>query len=91
MSRRTIFELVDKFSSRIETQLCTELVYHLRALSDLPKYGPKTTSVKRELMDIFTLWYSIKSYKNYAKSEPTLSVDLLSIPIFKFQRLLRHR
>ncbi|EHU9474336.1 hypothetical protein KZY47_004291 [Vibrio vulnificus] len=81
-SRKTVFEMVEKFSSRIELQLNEELIHKLRILSELPKGDLRVASMKSELMDVFTLWTSVRAYiKNYAKSEPILVVDLLSIPV----------
>ncbi len=82
MSRRLVFEMVEKFATKISEMADDTQVEYLYALSELPKNELQAASLKSELMDIMTLWVSIRAYIiNYNKIEPDLSIDLRSIPI----------
>ncbi|EKO3403001.1 hypothetical protein N6C02_004319 [Vibrio fluvialis] len=81
-SRKLVFDMVEKFAQKIEERLDDELRHNLYVLSEMPKGHPDSHVLKSGLMDIFTLWTSVRAYtQNYSKREPQLSVDLLAIPV----------
>ncbi len=81
-SRKLVFDMVEKFAQKVEERLDDELKHNLYVLSEMPKGHPDSNVLKSDLMDIFTLWTSIRAYtRNYSKQEPKLIIDLLAIPI----------
>ncbi|HDY7983513.1 hypothetical protein EA004_19670 [Vibrio anguillarum] len=81
-SRKLVFDMVEKFAQKIEERLDDELRHNLYVLSEMPKGHPDSHVLKSGLMDIFTLWTSVRAYtQNYSKREPQFSVDLLAIPV----------
>ncbi|HFQ4941758.1 TPA: hypothetical protein ACGUTZ_004303 [Vibrio vulnificus] len=81
-SRKIVFEMVDKFASRIESLLDENLKQKLRVLSELPEGHPKASQIRSDLLDVFTLWTSVRSFIiKYAEKEPAFLIDLLSIPV----------
>ena len=82
ISRKIVFEMVEKLSKRINLICSEEQLEKLLILAELPKDNPEVQEFRSQLMDIFTLWTSVRAYIiNYNKNEPRLSVDLLAIPV----------
>ncbi|KUJ75288.1 hypothetical protein AVO42_08115 [Thiomicrospira sp. XS5] len=81
-SREISFNMVEKFTIKIESMFTQEVVDDLICLSKLSRGSPEAEILKRRYLDIFTLWATVHAtLKNYEKQEPRMIVDLASIAV----------
>ncbi len=81
-SRKLVFGMVEKFAQKIEERLDDELRHNLYVLAEMPQGHPDSAALKSGLLDVFTLWTSVRTYThNYLIREPQMEMDLLAIPV----------
>lgn len=81
-SRKNVFEMVDRYSQKLESMLSEDLKEKLRILADLDPSDAQAIDLKRELLDVFTIWASLHTTMGrYSELEPTMKVDLSAVPV----------
>lgn len=81
-SRKICFDLVEKFSIKIESMFTQDVVDDLIMLSELNPGDPRAEELVRKHLDIFTLWATVHAtLRNYEKIEPSMIIDLASIAV----------
>ncbi|MEP0357364.1 hypothetical protein [Paraglaciecola sp.] len=81
-SRKNVFEMVDRYSQKLDSMLTDDLKEKLRLLAELESYNTQVSSLKSDLLDVFTVWASLyATMGRCSELEPIMKVDLSAVPV----------